>query len=406
MQPLLSIIIPFYNRYDLVKEAIRNILLSDFSYVEILLIDDASTEDGYKYFQECADTSALNFGQYGENAGKLIRYFRLDKNSGPGAARNIGIIEAKGEWLFFHDSDDNIYPDALDKISTFLNKNNTADVILLKQMEYTYPSGLKNIRTLPYVDDHPKFDEIIRTQNPVNPGWNYCFRNAFIKEFNISFPEMRSHEDLCFTFTALCKARKFSVFNDVFYNHSIKCPGGITSDYKENKQAVIDFKNGRICFYNVIKNILDNTIDMNKKNEIHNFLMRCFLFSYYDFKTVPALNLLDYEKQALEHLKTIINWRHNKSFYITPCLLTPEYLINLLEQNSVNFSGFLDNNIDSPQSLLCISSGYSVTRTSDFIKSDNNVIYIFGYYQNEIASRLNSIGLIENKHYIKTGLLF
>jgi len=97
--PLVSIIIPTYNREKLILKAIDSVLKQSFQDFEILIIDDASTDATNKVIKE------LNNNR--------ITYYRLDKNSGQCVARNYGIRKAKGTYIAFLDSDDEWLPEKL-----------------------------------------------------------------------------------------------------------------------------------------------------------------------------------------------------------------------------------------------------------------------------------------------------
>lgn len=100
-RPLVSIIIPTYNREKLLITAVESILKQTFQDFEILIIDDASTdqtEDIIKDFNH-----------------PKVKYFKLATNSGQCVARNHGIKEAKGEYVAFLDSDDTWLPQKLEK---------------------------------------------------------------------------------------------------------------------------------------------------------------------------------------------------------------------------------------------------------------------------------------------------
>ncbi|MDR2803050.1 MAG: glycosyltransferase, partial [Treponema sp.] len=113
---LISFVIPFYKRYNLVKEALESVLSSGFDDIEIILVDDASCSED----SPCEEKSALNDLLEFIESRQNILYVRQEENRGPGAARNRGILLAKGEWLFFMDSDDIIYSDALPELALFL----------------------------------------------------------------------------------------------------------------------------------------------------------------------------------------------------------------------------------------------------------------------------------------------
>lgn len=88
--PLISVIIPFYNRTSLVLEAIKKISLQSYKNIEVILIDDGSSE----------------LLKMSTNFGLNIQIKRLQENRGPGYARREGRILAKGEYVCYLDSDD------------------------------------------------------------------------------------------------------------------------------------------------------------------------------------------------------------------------------------------------------------------------------------------------------------
>jgi glycosyltransferase involved in cell wall biosynthesis len=90
--PLLSVVIPTWNRAQLVREAIRSVLAQREGEVEAIVVDDASTDS-------TADLLEREFGD-------RIRLLRLEHRRGPGGARNAGARLARGELVAFLDSDD------------------------------------------------------------------------------------------------------------------------------------------------------------------------------------------------------------------------------------------------------------------------------------------------------------
>jgi glycosyltransferase involved in cell wall biosynthesis len=97
MAPLVSVIIPTYNRADLVQEALASVKAQTFRDFEIVVVDDGGT-DG------TCETLAT---------GQEIRVLRHPHRRGVAAARNLGVAAARGEWLAFLDSDDLWLPDKL-----------------------------------------------------------------------------------------------------------------------------------------------------------------------------------------------------------------------------------------------------------------------------------------------------
>jgi glycosyltransferase involved in cell wall biosynthesis len=91
MNPKVSVIIPTYNRAVDVRKAIESVLAQTFSGLEVIVVDDGSSDDTGKIL--------------GEVFGDRIRYY-AQANRGVSVARNKGIAEARGDWIAFLDSDD------------------------------------------------------------------------------------------------------------------------------------------------------------------------------------------------------------------------------------------------------------------------------------------------------------
>jgi len=96
MEDLVSVIIPTYNRKDLLKRALNSVLNQTYENMEILVIDDASSEDIESVIKEFEDNR--------------IRYIQHSNNRGAPAARNTGIKKSTGEYIAFLDSDDQWMP--------------------------------------------------------------------------------------------------------------------------------------------------------------------------------------------------------------------------------------------------------------------------------------------------------
>ncbi len=110
--PLVSVIIPTYNRGWIVKEAIESVLVQDFADFELIVVDDGSTDN----------TSEI-LGEF-ESDIRVIR----QSNSGVSAARNRGIQASVGRWIAFLDSDDLWLPKKLSRQVDFFNSHEDAKI--------------------------------------------------------------------------------------------------------------------------------------------------------------------------------------------------------------------------------------------------------------------------------------
>lgn len=111
--PLISVIIPTYNRRDLLLRAIDSVLRQTHEELEVIVVDDASTDGTQSAVLEMKD--------------ERIRYVRQSENAGACAARNRGIDMARGEYIAFQDSDDVFHEDKLASQLEYLRESE-ADV--------------------------------------------------------------------------------------------------------------------------------------------------------------------------------------------------------------------------------------------------------------------------------------
>lgn len=110
VRPLVSVIIPNYNRTRTLQRAIKSVLNQSFSDFEILVVDDGSSIDPAPFIDELED-----------NRIHLIRH-SINKNAS--AARNTGAHNAKGKYLAFLDSDDEWLPNHLERRIHLIQKSN------------------------------------------------------------------------------------------------------------------------------------------------------------------------------------------------------------------------------------------------------------------------------------------
>jgi glycosyltransferase involved in cell wall biosynthesis len=113
---LVSIIMPLYNGKLHIREAINSVLAQSYAQWELLIINDCSTDESEEIVFEYCKTF------------QNIQLLKTEVNSGPAAARNIGIKIAKGKYISFLDSDDIWVKDKLQKQIEFIERKNAAIV--------------------------------------------------------------------------------------------------------------------------------------------------------------------------------------------------------------------------------------------------------------------------------------
>lgn len=135
-QPIVSVILPTFNRARTLTRAIRSVLAQTFQEWELLVVDDASIDETSNLMRKFSDAR--------------IRYIRHEHNRGPSSARNSGIEVARGAYIAFLDSDDEWFPEKLaDDISVF--GLDGEGVGLVYSGEIALDAGGRNVMSLPEI---------------------------------------------------------------------------------------------------------------------------------------------------------------------------------------------------------------------------------------------------------------
>jgi len=148
--PMFSVIVPVYNREQLVQRAIESILAQEEGDYELIVVDDGST-----------DRTVEVVRQYGE-ALTLIE----QENAGPGAARNRGIRAATGEYVTFLDSDDQWLPWTLSTFREAIRRHDRPAFVCGNHVDLDLDEAIDSVRWTEYADRHwPDYYTAAATQN-------------------------------------------------------------------------------------------------------------------------------------------------------------------------------------------------------------------------------------------------
>jgi len=112
--PFFSIVVPCYNRADIVLDTVHSILKQEFQDFELILVDDGSRDNTREVVAAITDPR--------------VRYFYKD-NGERGAARNYGAERARGTYINFFDSDDEMYPNHLRVVKEFVDQHGQVEVV-------------------------------------------------------------------------------------------------------------------------------------------------------------------------------------------------------------------------------------------------------------------------------------
>jgi succinoglycan biosynthesis protein ExoO len=213
-----SVLIPAYNVSGIIERAIRSAAAQTFPPREILVIDDCSTDNTVEVVGALArDIPSL-------------RLLSTPANSGPSAARNVGLRAAQGDWIALLDSDDAWKPGRLKRLSEVASATSAdfvADNLVMwdlvadaqfKPFYYDLPEEQRQITLIDMfeADDNFNFSKTsFALMKPV-------YRREFIIKSNIQYNQgMRVGEDFNFYVESLFNGAKVILINEAYYIYSM-----------------------------------------------------------------------------------------------------------------------------------------------------------------------------------------
>lgn len=215
--PKISIIIPVFNTEKYVKEAVESIMNQTLREIEIIIINDGSTDNSLEVVKELALSDAR------------IRV-HSQKNQGLSLSRNRGISLASGTYLYFMDSDDYLEPLALEMCYEACEKENLDFVffdaaILNKEM---LVARNLNYKRKDYVDFHQIYtgetvlNILIDKKGYTSSACLSVIRASYLKEVNLCFYPGIIHEDELFTFLLYLQARRVMCVPQEFFKRRFR----------------------------------------------------------------------------------------------------------------------------------------------------------------------------------------
>lgn len=290
----LSIIIPIYNiEEEYMRKCINSILNQDIRDVEVILVDDGSTNGCERI---CDEISSY------ENRIKVIH----QKNSGVSVARNVGVSEANAKYIVFVDPDDWLEEGSLLVIKNSIAKYN-ADITIYdykekfreEEIKHTFENKIDivfnkkdyDLLQLNILNCKTKFKSI-----NTSSVWAKCYKKEFLLHNNIKFIEnQKKSQDTIFNLEAIEKAEKIVYCNNYIYN------------YRQSNISVCHKMNKKIdeTLINAVRLIKKFIID-NKKNYI--FIDAYYLSIYYIYNQILNLNYFHKDNKE-RYFYNRLNWK-------------------------------------------------------------------------------------------------
>jgi glycosyltransferase involved in cell wall biosynthesis len=208
-RPMVSVITPAYNVAPYIGQCIESVQAQTLSDWEMLIVDDASTDETPAVVQRYLDDPRL-------------RYLRNEQNLGPGDARNRALDAARGEWIAVLDADDWIVPERLERLVAFAQAQGVEMVADLQvywtEWESVYHVGWATYARPPKRPCKYSVEAIIRA----HPAFKPLIRADFLNRHSIRYAaHIRKSQDYAFYLESLIKGARFALLPQPMYYYRV-----------------------------------------------------------------------------------------------------------------------------------------------------------------------------------------
>lgn len=277
---LVTVVVPVYNVEDYIEECFQSIVCQTYRNIEIILIDDGST-----------DRSGLLADKITATDKRAVVIHK--SNGGLSDARNVGLRAAKGEFITFIDSDDYIdsrfvasLVNAMDDNTDISQCNNTRD-----ESKIGLGSG-----SIMCMSGECAFHSLLKFKSISPTAWGKLYRTSLFFENCIEFPVGRLHED-----TAI-------MYKLVYFARSIRCINKSLYFYRKNDSSIMTSKYS-YKYYNSVEQYHDELEEFIHVNDIN--VSRSFINKHKAMRYLSVIN-----KMALSNMDNSMEFKRIKTKYI------------------------------------------------------------------------------------------
>ena len=274
-----SIVIPIYNVAAYIGDCLRSVYGQTYPQLEVVLVDDVTPDDSMEQAAPWIQKLQEKFE---------VKIISHSVNKGLSAARNTGMKEATGDWIYFLDSDDEITPDCIELMVAEVAKHPDVDFVIgnVKFVGSTWDFPLK---CSAYVAGNENILRDYTTYKWYMMAVNRLYKTAYLLQNNLYFKEGLLHEDELHSFQVATTAQAMAAVYEETYIYKVRSVGSITAQRKlknfediaytlKEKCAyilkqyrsgvfVIPYTYGLECIYGYTISLLENRV-LKKKDKI------------------------------------------------------------------------------------------------------------------------------------------
>ena len=298
MKDLISIIVPVYNASNYLNRCIVSLINQTYKNIEILLIDDGSTDNSYLICDSFSKTNK-----------RIFVYHK--KNEGVAKTRNFGIRKATGNYITFVDSDDYVSPYYVARLYNYA-QNFSADISICNHYEFSKQgfklkaenkidviefSGIEAIKNMLY-------------QNEIDCSfWGKLYKKELFQ--GIEIKNYRVFEDMDTLYKLFLKSNKVVYINEMLYFYFCRKDSLIHSNFSKDNLVIIDILSN---MKNELKNLgLENAVLIRTFNAYF-YILRNSRINSYNYNTAKKF-IKKYRHEVLKSKN--INFKDKMAIYLS-----------------------------------------------------------------------------------------
>ena len=229
----ISIIVPVYNRENTISRCLDSLCNQTYKNIEIICVDDGSTDN------------SLNILKEYQKKDTRIKIIENKQNMGIAYSRNIALKSSNTEFIMWCDSDDWYDKNMCKKMIKGIIKKDVDLVESGAKFIFGDDLGIRkflNNRNDFIVDSIGKYKIDINTLSKIRGFlWNKIFKKSIIDKYNLTFADIKTHEDLVFVYLYAMLSKSVLFLKDKLYNYYIHTGSTIDNVYEE-MEGMVEFK--------------------------------------------------------------------------------------------------------------------------------------------------------------------
>lgn len=267
-----SIVIPVYNVENYIRDALDSVLNQTFTNYEIIIVNDGSTDNSLSicasYQKKHPNITIIN-----------------QENGGLSEARNTGLNAARGEFIYFFDSDDYMHPQLLEIVEQHIQSNPSLDLIQFQYESFkgdTIKESSLNFSTIKknkVMTSQQLLTDLCQGDTIVFTAWSYVIRTSIVQQNKLEFIPKIVNEDVPFLYASFRFIKNYICLPDVLYYYRLR-ENSITKAFNRDARAysvsvIINY------FYDILYHYHKDDIYLefmqhNLQHELDGYLLEAF----------------------------------------------------------------------------------------------------------------------------------